>query len=126
MLTKKEGRKIAEQLGLRYDGIQDLRDKPAQYQFTDIAATGTTFYGNTLEKAKEKLIEKRQLFGAKLPLWAQKELADKKAMEEASRLYKPPMEIGSLEEKAGGLLPMSPESGPPLPRMFSIKWPWKK
>jgi len=54
----------------------------------------------------------------------EKELADKKAMEEASRLYRPPME--KLEEKAGRLLPMSPENGPPLPRIFNIKWPWVK
>ena len=57
----------------------------------------------------------------------EKELADKKAMEEASRLYRPPpLGIGSLEEKAGGLLPMEPSLGPPLPRIFDIKWPWKK
>jgi len=58
----------------------------------------------------------------------EKELADKKAMEEASRSYRPPpLEIvGSLDEKASGLLPMSPEIGPPLPRIFHIKWPWKK
>ena len=57
----------------------------------------------------------------------EKELANKKSMEEASRLYRPPLlELGSLEEKAGGLLPMSPENGPPLPRVFDIKWPWKK
>lgn len=57
----------------------------------------------------------------------EKELADKKAREEASRLYRPPLlEIGDLEKKASGLLPMSPESGPPLPRIFDIKWPWKK
>ncbi|HUV56725.1 MAG TPA: hypothetical protein VMV84_05765 [Dehalococcoidales bacterium] len=55
-----------------------------------------------------------------------KEIADKKAMEEASKWYRPPLELGSLEEKAGGLLPMSPEDGPPLPRVFDIKWPWKK
>jgi len=30
-------------------------------------------------------------------------------------------ERGKLPEK---LLPMSPEEGPPLPRMFRIKWPW--
>jgi len=57
----------------------------------------------------------------------EKELADKKAMEEASRLYRPPLlKIGGLEEKAGGLLPMSPEEGPPLPRGLRLKWPWVK
>lgn len=24
------------------------------------------------------------------------------------------------------MLPMTPEEGPPLPRMLGIKWPWKK
>ena len=30
------------------------------------------------------------------------------------------------ERGAEKLLPMSPEEGPPLPRMFTIRWPWKK
>ena len=28
--------------------------------------------------------------------------------------------------EAEKLLPMPPEEGPPLPRMFRIKWPWAK
>ena len=64
---------------------------------------------------------------AKYDLRTEKELADKKGMDEASRLYRPSLlDIGSLEKKAGGLLPTSPENGPPLPRLFGIKWPWKK
>ncbi len=59
-------------------------------------------------------------------------------MEEASRMYTPdkieaghrgtkaPAEKGSLEQRANALLPMLPEEGPPLPRMFDLKWPWKK
>ena len=32
----------------------------------------------------------------------------------------------SPRRQAEKLLPMSPEEGPPLPRMLTIKWPWKK
>lgn len=37
-------------------------------------------------------------------------------------------ERGKLPAERGAekLLPMSPEEGPPLPRMFTIRWPWKK
>jgi len=37
-------------------------------------------------------------------------------------------ERGKLPAEGGAekLLPMSPEEGPPLPRIFTIKWPWKK
>lgn len=37
-------------------------------------------------------------------------------------------ERGKLPAEGGAekLLPMSPEEGPPLPRMFTIRWPWRK
>ncbi len=35
-------------------------------------------------------------------------------------------ERGKLERGAERLLPMPPEEGPPLPRVFTIKWPWVK
>ncbi len=58
---------------------------------------------------------------------SKKHLADKKAMEEAGRSYRPPLlALGGLGEKAGGLLPMSPEEGPPLPKALNIRWPWSK
>ena len=59
MTTKEQGQIIAEQLGLRFDGIQE----GIGMQFTDIDVTGTTFYARTLEDAKRKLAEKRKLFG---------------------------------------------------------------
>lgn len=34
---------------------------------------------------------------------------------------------GSLTgQTTNDLLPMPPESGPPLPRALGIRWPWKK
>ena len=42
-------------------------------------------------------------------------------MSEEKRL--PKLEVSKDIEK---LLPMPPESGPPLPRALNIKWPWKK
>jgi len=29
-------------------------------------------------------------------------------------------------ETLNNLLPMAPEDGPPLPRMFALRWPWSK
>lgn len=54
-----EGRKIAEEVGVYYDGEQE----GVGHQFTDLV-TGTTFYGNTVEEVRRKLAEKRELFGS--------------------------------------------------------------
>jgi len=55
---------------------------------------------------------------------SRKQIEDKRAMQEASRIKMP--RLRDIEEKSGGMLPMSPEEGPPLPRRFGVKWPWKK
>jgi len=52
------GEEIARELSIRYDGMQ----KDIGMQFTDVHQTGTTFYANTLEEARAKLAEKRELF----------------------------------------------------------------
>ena len=69
--TEPEGIAIADELGVAYDGIQE----DIGYQFTDVTETGTTFYGNTLEKVKANLVEKRKLFGAKMPSSSEKKNA---------------------------------------------------
>ncbi len=97
-LTDEEARSIAKELGLRYDGIQEgFGDIPTQYQFTDIAVTGTTFYGNTLRAVKAKLAEKRELF-----------------------------KEAEVTNPVNAVLPMPPDQGPPLPKALGIHWPWKK
>jgi len=53
------GEKIAKELNLRYDGIQE----GIGMQFTDIHGTGTTFYATSMEDAREQLRKKRRLFG---------------------------------------------------------------
>lgn len=61
-----------------------------------------------------------------MELRTETELADKKAMEEASRIHKPRfMNLGE-SDTINKLLPMTPEEGPPLPRVLQIRWPWKK
>ncbi len=57
------GKSIAEQTGLRFDGVQE----GIGLQFTDTAQTGTTFNANTLEEAQAKLVEKRELFAQPTP-----------------------------------------------------------
>ena len=52
------GEEIAKELGIHYDGMQE----GLGMQFTDIHQTETTFYANTLEEAKVRLAEKRELF----------------------------------------------------------------
>ena len=37
-----------------------------------------------------------------------------------------PLERLGRGETLNNLLPMAPEEGPPLPRLFALKWPWKK
>ncbi|GAJ08935.1 unnamed protein product [marine sediment metagenome] len=38
----------------------------------------------------------------------------------------PPLERLRRGETLNNLMPMAPDIGPPLPRMFNLKWPWKK
>ena len=38
----------------------------------------------------------------------------------------PPLERLRIGQTANELMPMPPEEGPPLPRMFALRWPWKK
>ena len=57
-MTKTEAQRVAAQLGLHYDGIQE----GIGHQFTDREVTGTTFYGNTPSEVKARLVEKRKLF----------------------------------------------------------------
>ena len=39
---------------------------------------------------------------------------------------KPPLERLGLGQNKNDMMPMPPESGPPLPKTFGIRWPWKK
>lgn len=65
--TEPEGIAIANELDIRYDGIQEsVGNIPAKYQFTD-PITGSTFYGDTLEKAKINLANMRAKFKATTP-----------------------------------------------------------
>ena len=36
----------------------------------------------------------------------------------------PPLTTLKRGQAVNELLPMPPEQGPPLPRMFALKWPW--
>jgi len=56
-MTETEARRVAAELGIRYDGIQ----KEIGHQFTDTQVTGTTFYGNTPTEVKVELEGKRRL-----------------------------------------------------------------
>ena len=56
--TEPEGRAIADELGIAYDGIQI----EVGFQFTDVRQTGTTFYARTLAGARAGLAKKRRLF----------------------------------------------------------------
>jgi hypothetical protein len=39
---------------------------------------------------------------------------------------KSPMERLGTGETVNNLLPMPPQSGPPLPKGLGLQWPWKK
>lgn len=56
------GGAIAQNLGIRYDGIQEGVDEiPTQMQFTDLE-TGSTTYGNTIEEVRAKIEHMRNRF----------------------------------------------------------------
>ena len=61
-----------------------------------------------------------------MPLWERKELEDKRAMEEATKLGKPTLVKLEAQKTLENLMPMPPTEGPPLPRSLKIRWPWKK
>lgn len=63
--TEPEGIKIADELGIRYDGIQKgIGDIPDILLFTDVRQTETTFAANSLEEARTRLEEVRAAFEA--------------------------------------------------------------
>jgi hypothetical protein len=70
---EKEGRAIAEKLGngVTYLGPWFHDEEKKEFLWhtfnDDPAFTGTTFTAKTFQEAKEKLIEKRKLFGMPLP-----------------------------------------------------------
>lgn len=67
---KREGEEIARKLGngVIYVGPWLEEDRFLFHTFNDDRAfTGTTFVARNLKEAKEKLIEKRKLFGKPLP-----------------------------------------------------------
>jgi hypothetical protein len=61
-----------------------------------------------------------------MDLRTEKQLADKRATEEASRLGTPTLVKLEGGKTLENLLPMSPQEGPPLPRALKIRWPWVK
>ena len=70
---EKEGERIAKQLGngVIYNGPQMHKGKFHSHFFTDVAVTGTTFACLNLEDCKQRLIKKREEFGAEPPIFAQ-------------------------------------------------------
>lgn len=66
---KKEGKDIAQKLGngVRYAGPQISDGELVYHLFNDDAVTDCSFAANTIEEAKEKLVEKRRLFNAPPP-----------------------------------------------------------
>ena len=66
---QQEGEEIARQLGngVIYNGPQMNKGKLYAHLFTDVAVTGTTFACHNLEDCKQRLIKKREEFGAEPP-----------------------------------------------------------
>lgn len=71
-------------------------------------------------------LAKMEKGGNSMEFWTKKEIADKKAMEEASKMHRAPFTNLKTNEVVNKFLPMMPEEGPPLPRVLNIHWPWKK
>jgi len=70
------GKSIAEELGIRYDGVQPDIGMPFTMQFTDVAQTGSTFHANTLAEARTGLEDMRAKFeAAKTPQTPTEEVA---------------------------------------------------
>ena len=77
-----------------------------------------------LTEAKPPAVEKVKLGGGN-PM---KTESERKSFHE--RIFgkgsTPPLERLGRGETLNNLLPMSPEEGPPLPRLLALRWPWKK
>jgi hypothetical protein len=63
MITETEGRKIAVEIDVFYNGIMTVKGGRQAFMFTDFKKTRSTFVGYDLEHAKNRLIEMRKLFG---------------------------------------------------------------
>ncbi len=65
--TEPEGIAMADELGVRYDGIlEGIAELPSKMMFTDVRQTGSTFTANTLEEARTKLADMRAKFARPL------------------------------------------------------------
>ena len=152
---KEEGQKIAEQLGhgVIYKGPWLPYGPGGEFYghfFEDDAVTESSFVASTLEEAKEALTSIRKGFGAELPVFPdnpngtcyEEQQIEQLMMFGLSRydaerfLSATKEERMAMIKKAGvmgetpafyyeSLMPMSPEEGPPLPRKWGIRWPWR-
>ncbi len=113
-----EGIAIANELAIRYDGIQKGEGNiPDAMQFTDIQQTGSTTYGNTLEEVRTNLKDMRAKFAnPEVPAVGEvrnlKTITEMDTTPEITRLYPELNEIltrrgtaidrmGDIQEKGG-------------------------
>ena len=74
--TEPEGIKIADELGVRFEGTQPgFQEIPSKLMFTDVKETGSTFTANTLEEARTKLADMREKFAKARPVKAAPEVS---------------------------------------------------
>jgi len=156
MSLREEGQEIARKLGeVIYKGPWLPNGEKGEFYghwFTD-RVTGSSFSAKTLEEAKATLIQSRKDWGEKPPVFPNNPSVEEGKMEEeairqiemfglsrdeAKRfLAAPEAERRAIIKKSGviaelpafyykSLMPMDPEEGPPLPRRWGVKWPWKK
>ena len=134
---EEEGKAIAEELGVTYNSPRYSKGQFQFHVFTD-PLTGGTFAATNRIKAWARFFELREQFNAPIPDRfpqqyrdiliryrgnIEKELRERGLKSNVEELA-PMTESEPEKEMSYDLRPMSPESGPPVPRMFGVKWPW--
>ncbi|KKM23312.1 hypothetical protein LCGC14_1616460, partial [marine sediment metagenome] len=112
--TEPEGIAIADELGVRFEGIQQgVEDIPSKMMFTDVQQTGSTFTANTLEEARTKLADMRAAFAKARPVEAAPTVPEPTVEELAKEPPKakpetPPAEVReNLETTGQPIIPIS-------------------
>jgi len=129
--TAKEARGIGEKLGIdfkSYDVEQFRQGLNVELEHCNVTGCDPILTGKIAQAHLNELPDYYTRLAKMEEAGSMKTETERKSFHE--RIFgkgtTPPTERLGKGETLNSLLPMPPEEGPPLPRMFALKWPWQK
>ena len=128
--TTKEAKSIGEKLGIdfkRYDVEQFRQGLNVELEHCNVTNCDPILTGKIAQAHLNELADYYTRL-AKMEANSMKTETERKSFHERvfGKGSTPPLERLGRGQVANNLIPMSPTIGPPLPRGFQLKWPWKK